>query len=92
MAGRVSSGFSWLRIGTSGGLLWNGDEPSGSGATELAVWPVHDEHAHSDVITKAVTKFVWNIFKCIQFKTFQAAVHLSGRAKWTIAKTSGKYV
>jgi hypothetical protein len=31
----VSSGSSWLRIGTGGGCCEYGDEPSGSGATEL---------------------------------------------------------
>jgi hypothetical protein len=24
------NGFSWLRIGSNGGLSWNGNEPSGS--------------------------------------------------------------
>jgi hypothetical protein len=33
--GGVWSGFTWLRIGTGSRLWWTGDEPSGSGATEL---------------------------------------------------------
>jgi hypothetical protein len=33
--GGVWSGFTWLRIGTVGGLCECGDEPSGSGATGL---------------------------------------------------------
>jgi hypothetical protein len=34
--GGVWSGFTWLRIGTGGaGCCECGDEPSGSGATEL---------------------------------------------------------
>jgi hypothetical protein len=28
--------FSWLRIGTDGGLCERGDEPSGSGAADLS--------------------------------------------------------
>jgi hypothetical protein len=31
----VWSGFKWLGIGTGGGLFECGDEPVGSGATEL---------------------------------------------------------
>jgi hypothetical protein len=31
----VSSGYSWLRIGTGGGCCEYGDESSGSGVTEL---------------------------------------------------------
>jgi hypothetical protein len=37
LAGGVWIGSSWLRIGDGGGLCEHGDEPSGSGATELAV-------------------------------------------------------
>jgi hypothetical protein len=35
LAGESVVWCSWLRIGTSGGLLWNCDELSGSGTTEL---------------------------------------------------------
>jgi hypothetical protein len=37
LAGRVYSGFNWLRIGTNGGSCERGDEPSGSGAMELVI-------------------------------------------------------
>jgi hypothetical protein len=33
--GGVWSGFIWLDIGTGGGFCEHGEEPSGSGATEL---------------------------------------------------------
>jgi hypothetical protein len=35
LSGGVLSGFSWLRIGLAAGCCEYGDEPSGSGATEL---------------------------------------------------------
>jgi hypothetical protein len=35
LARRMWSGFIWLRIGTGGGCCEQGDEPAGSGATEL---------------------------------------------------------
>jgi hypothetical protein len=37
---RVWGGCTWLKIGAGGGILWNGDEPSGSGATELVLPPI----------------------------------------------------
>jgi hypothetical protein len=36
----VWSGFTWLRIGTVGGCCECGDEPSGSGATELVSYEI----------------------------------------------------
>jgi hypothetical protein len=39
LAGGVKSGSSWLRIGIGGGSCKYGDEPAGSGATELVSVP-----------------------------------------------------
>jgi hypothetical protein len=41
LAGRMLSGFSWLRIGAAMGCCECGDEPSGSGTTELVSFIEH---------------------------------------------------
>jgi hypothetical protein len=44
LVGGVWNGFTWLRMGTVGELCECGDEPSGSGATELV--SVNDANYH----------------------------------------------
>jgi hypothetical protein len=41
------SGFNWLKIGTGGGYTEDGDEPSGSGATEVVTSFLRSAQKHT---------------------------------------------